>query len=152
MFIDKAKERLFYISLYILAEWWVEPYYLSRSVSLPSLAGLGVFGVLDFPVVSACPEGLVVNFSCVVKLVPVRRQSRYPPANGARDLFYDGGWVVALGIDVERIIAWRSVGVILSGFQVERNIQVVHHLKVALNCDFEPEFLEYFGELFCDLI
>ena len=124
MFIDKAKERLCYISLHILAEWRVKPYYLSRSVSFPSLAGLGVFGVWDVLVVSACPEGLVVNFCCVVKLVPVRRQSRYPPANGARDLFYDGGWVV----DVEKIIAWLSVGVILSGLQVERNIQVVHHL------------------------
>ena len=51
----------------------------------------GVFGVLDVLIVSACPEGLVVNFCWVVKLVPVRRQSRYPPANGARDLFYDGG-------------------------------------------------------------
>ena len=60
MFIYKAKERLFYFSLHILAEWRVEPYYLSRSVSLPSLAGLGVFGVLDVLVVSACPEGLVV--------------------------------------------------------------------------------------------
>ena len=34
--------------------------------------------------------------------------------------------MVGLGIDVERIIAWLSVGVMLSGFQVESNIQVVH--------------------------
>ena len=60
MFIDKAKEQLYCISLHILAEWRVEPYYLPRS----SLAGLGVFGVLDVLAVSACPEGLVVNFCC----------------------------------------------------------------------------------------
>ena len=103
-------------------------YILSRSVSFPSLTGLGIVGVLNVLVVSACPEGLVVNFCCVVKVVSVRRQSRYSPANGARDLFYDRGWVVGLGIDVERIIAWLSVGVVLSGLQVERNIQVAHHL------------------------
>ena len=51
--------------------------------------------------------------------------------------------MIGFGVDVQWIVVGFPERVILSSCQIKRDIQVIHHLEVALHCNFQSKVSDY---------
>ena len=118
MLFDQFNKYLTNICFNILAEWWIEPYYLPISVSVAVFIWCCIHKGCC---VSFFLYGIFVENFYVIKLILVARKIINSFIDDFRKFFDYWWWVIGFVIDVKRIAVWFSNSKILSCFQIKFN-------------------------------